>query len=189
MSDGASQFETCTITCRAGIEGDRAGQLNIPLGVATDSSGNVDVAAGDDRIEEFSAAGSSVKAYGWGVVDGMNQFETCTSTCQAGIPGGGAGQFNSLYGIGVATDPSGDVYVADLPPGRLERKLEAHIHGRVQRVSRVQPDRELTRLIALVLLRELHAPAMDLAVLCRRSCAARPAASRPLALAWASRSA
>ena len=43
----------------------------------------------------------------------INQFETCTSTCQTGHPGGGAGQFNPLYGIGVATDPSGDVYVAD----------------------------------------------------------------------------
>ena len=70
-----------------------------------------------------------IKAYGWGVSDGASQFETCTSTCQAGIAGGGAGQL--FYPNGVATDSSGDVYVSDEtatsgstsspPPARLSR--------------------------------------------------------------------
>ena len=95
VADGASQFETCTSTCQAGIQGGGAGQLYVPAGVATDSSGDVYVADYDnDRIDEFSAAGSFIKAYGWGVSDGASQFETCTSTCQAGIAGGGAGQFD-----------------------------------------------------------------------------------------------
>jgi hypothetical protein len=112
VSDGASQFETCTSTCEGGLPGAGAGQLDYPDGVATDSSGDVYVADFDaERIDEFSAAGSFIKAYGWGVSDGTSQYETCTSTCQAGIPSGGAGQ---LFGpTGVATDPSGDVYVAD----------------------------------------------------------------------------
>ena len=86
--DGASQFETCTSTCRAGVFGGGAGQLDTPNGVATDSSGDVYVADADNaRIDEFSAAGAFIKAYGWGVVDGASQFETCTSTCRAGIFG------------------------------------------------------------------------------------------------------
>jgi hypothetical protein len=111
VSDGASQFETCTSTCEGGVGGAGVGQLDYPDGVATDSSGDVYVADFDtERIDEFSAAGAFIKAYGWGVSDGASQFETCTSTCQQGIAGGGAGQ---LYApTGVATDPSGDVYVA-----------------------------------------------------------------------------
>ena len=130
VSDGASQFETCTSSCQAGIYGGGAGQLDYPYGVATDSSGDVFVAdAGNNRIDEFSAAGAFVRAYGWGVVDGQGQFETCTSTCQPGIGGGGAGQFD--YPDGVAVDSSGDVYVADRsttgstsspPPGRSSRR-------------------------------------------------------------------
>jgi hypothetical protein len=112
VSDGASQFETCTSTCQAGIVGDGAGQLSNPYGVATDSSGDVYVTdTGNYRIDEFSAAGSFIKAYGWGVSDGQDQFETCTSTCQRGAELNGAGAFNSPFGI--ATDPSGDVYVTD----------------------------------------------------------------------------
>ena len=37
-----------------------------------------------------------------------------------GIDGGGAGQLDPLYGIGVATDPSGDVYVADSANNRID---------------------------------------------------------------------
>ncbi len=115
--DSASQFEICTSSCQIGIQGDGAGQLYQPTGVATDSSGDVYV-ADDNRIDEFSAAGAFMKAYGWGVADGASQFETCTSSCEAGIAGGGAGQ---LYQpSGVATDSSGDVYVADFYNSRID---------------------------------------------------------------------
>jgi hypothetical protein len=87
--------------------------------VATDSSGDVYVAGYySQRIDEFSGGGAFIKAYGWGVSDGASQFETCTSTCRAGLSGGGAGGFN--YPHGVATDSSGDVYVADSADERIE---------------------------------------------------------------------
>ncbi len=96
VTDGASQFETCTSTCQAGIAGGGAGQFTYPRGVATDRSGDVYVAdSGNSRIDEFSAGGAFIKAWGWGVSDGVSQFETCTSTCQAGIAGGGAGQLTT----------------------------------------------------------------------------------------------
>jgi outer membrane protein OmpA-like peptidoglycan-associated protein len=121
VSDGASQFETCTSTCQQGLFGGGAGQLSNPYGVATDSSGDVYVAdEANNRIDEFSAAGSFIEAYGWGVVDGASKPETCTSTsaCQAGIAGGGAGQLSNP--TGVATDSSGDVYVADHDNDRID---------------------------------------------------------------------
>ena len=119
VSNGASQFETCTSTCQIGLAGGGAGQFYAPIGVATDSSGDVYVAdQANNRIDEFSAAGSFIKAYGWGVSDGASQFETCTSTCFGGLSGGGAGSFN--YPHGVATDSSGDVYVADSADWRIE---------------------------------------------------------------------
>ena len=119
VSDHASKFETCTSTCQVGIAGGGAGQLNPPEGVATDSSGDVYVADyANERIDEFSFAGAFIEAYGWGVVDGASHFETCTSTCQVGLDGGGAGE---LYGtLAVATDPSGDVYVDDTINERIE---------------------------------------------------------------------
>jgi hypothetical protein len=119
VSDGMSQFETCTSTCRAGIAGGGAGQLYAPWGVATDSSGDVYVGdAHNERVDEFSSTGGFIRAWGWGVSDGISQFETCTSTCQAGIPGGRAGQLYTPEGI--ATDSSGDVYVADHQNQRVD---------------------------------------------------------------------
>jgi NHL repeat len=117
--DGANHFETCTSACEGGIVGSGAGQLDDPVSVATDSTGDVDVAdEGNDRIEEFSAAGAFLKAYGWGVLDGASKFETCTTTCEAGIGGSGAGQLYTPTGVG--TDPSGDVYVADDGNNRID---------------------------------------------------------------------
>ena len=119
VADGMNQFETCTSTCQAGIPGAGAGQFEDPTGVATDSSGNVYVPDyGNARIDEFSAAGSFIEAFGWGVNDGMNHFETCTSTCQDGIDGEGAGQIYSPEGV--ATDSSGDVYLADSSQSRID---------------------------------------------------------------------
>jgi hypothetical protein len=65
-----------------------------------------------------SANVAFTKAYGWGVADGASQFETCTSTCQGGLFGGGAGQLHSSFGV--ATDSSGDVYVAGDANNRID---------------------------------------------------------------------
>jgi hypothetical protein len=111
VADGSSQFETCTIACQGGISGSGAGQLSFPEGVAVDGSGDVFVAdSSNNRVDEYTSAGAFVRSWGWGVLDGASQLETCTTTCQEGLWGGGAGQ---LYApSGVAVDGSGDVFVA-----------------------------------------------------------------------------
>ena len=117
--DGANQFETCTTTCSEGYPGAAAGEFQTPNEVATDSSGDVYVSDNENsRIDEFSADGAFIKAYGWGVSDGASKFETCTSTCQAGIAGGGAGQLD--VPTGVATNSAGDVYVSDYGNNRID---------------------------------------------------------------------
>src|SRR5262249_11267024 len=101
-----------------GSTGSGAGQFQGPVGVAVDqATGNVYVAdSGNARVQKFDASGTFIAAWGWGVTDGMAQSEVCTSGCQAGIPGSGAGQFSNPTSIGVDNSggPSnGDVYVGD----------------------------------------------------------------------------
>jgi hypothetical protein len=43
----------------------------------------------------------------WGVDDGANEFQICTSDCQAGSLGSGDGQFNAPFGV--AADTAGNV--------------------------------------------------------------------------------
>src|SRR5262249_29417849 len=88
---------TPTFTTASGSQGSGAGQLSGPLGDAVDASGNVWVSdTANNRVEEFSSAGTFMMTFGWGVKDGKAEGETCTSTesCQAGIAGPGAGQLN-----------------------------------------------------------------------------------------------
>ena len=120
VSNGSSQFETCTTTCQAGIQGEGAGQLSAPAGIAVNSStGDVYVSHYNSRVDEFSSTGSFIRAWGWGVSNGASSFETCTSSCQAGLNGGGAGQLWDLAGLTV--DPSsGDVFVADALNERID---------------------------------------------------------------------
>jgi hypothetical protein len=67
---------------------------------------------GNHRVDQFSAAGTFIRAWGWGVADGTAALQTCTATCQAGISGSGPGQFASP--VSVAIDNStGDLYLAD----------------------------------------------------------------------------
>lgn len=89
-----------------------------PAGVAVDqSTGDVYAAdAGNFRIEKFSSTGTFLAAWGWGVTDGTAQSEVCTSGCETGIQGSGAGQFSNPIAIAVdnsAGPSAGDVYVAD----------------------------------------------------------------------------
>jgi hypothetical protein len=98
-----------------------AGQYQAPTSVAVDeSNGLLYVAdAGNDRVDVFDPSGTFLRAFGWGVADGTSaEPQTCTTTCFAGLPGGGAGQLGGASGtmnIAVDNDPASpshhDVYV------------------------------------------------------------------------------
>ncbi len=103
-----------------GAPGDSGGQFGSgsPNGSAFDeAAGFLYVADGaNHRIEKFQADGTFVAAWGWGVADGNAASQVCTTGCQAGIAGSGAGQFDAPHFIAVdnsAGPSAGDVYVAD----------------------------------------------------------------------------
>ncbi len=85
-----------------GGQGEGAGQIEEPSGVGVDQvTGNVYVADGkNERIDEFSASGEFVRAWGWGVDKQKPEakLQECTSAtgCQAGEGGGGGGEFNNF---------------------------------------------------------------------------------------------
>lgn len=68
---------------------------------------------GNSRVDQFTARGQFVRAWGWGVVDGGAELQRCdqTSGCREGVAGSGAGQFDEPNGI--AVDGDGNVYVAE----------------------------------------------------------------------------
>ena len=101
-----------------GSAGSGDGQFNHPQDVAIDNAtGDIYVAdTGNHRVVKLDASGNFLAAWGWGVSDGNPAAEVCTSGCQAGIFGSGAGQFTTPGFIEVDDSPgpsSGDVYVAD----------------------------------------------------------------------------
>jgi hypothetical protein len=102
--DGSGHFLTAW-----GSAGSGNGQFYGPGGVATDLSGNVYVADTlNDRIQKFDASGTFLTAWG--------------------SPGSGNGQFifesspgRGFSFVGVATDRSGNVYVADTENARIQK--------------------------------------------------------------------
>ncbi len=102
-----------------GSEGTGNGQFKSPTNIAI-TNGDVYVAdESNDRIDEFSMAGSFIKAMGWGVSDGKEEAEACTSSCRAGIGGSGNGEFYDPRSV--AIDPiSGDLYVTELGDNRVQ---------------------------------------------------------------------
>jgi hypothetical protein len=78
--------------------------------------------AGNNRVDEFEANGNFVRAWGWGVADGLPQLEVCSLACEQGIAGTGVGQLNEPTFIAVDNSEGasqGDVYVADKSDQRL----------------------------------------------------------------------
>ncbi len=115
---GAGQLALVpTVYMHLGEEGQKV--VSGGSGVAVDDeTGDVYVAdTGNHRVDEFEADGRFVRAWGWGVADGLPAFETCTLACQAGVSGSGPGELEAPTFIAVDNDPSspshGDVYVAD----------------------------------------------------------------------------
>ena len=105
------------------------GETVIPRGVAVDpATGNIYVAdQSNSRVDVFTAWGVFVKAWGWGVADGSPELQTCgpgatppTPTCQAGLQGSGAGQFDG--GVeGIALDSEVNVYAVDFSNHRVQK--------------------------------------------------------------------
>lgn len=99
--------------------GSKAGQCESPQGIATDfETGRLYVAdQGNNRIDAFEPNGAFLFAFGWGVDSGASKLEVCTaaSTCQAGIAGSGAGQFDHPTSVAVDNNAASashhDLYV------------------------------------------------------------------------------
>jgi hypothetical protein len=110
--------------------GEAAGELGLVDGSASTAGSGVGVNdeahtvfvadTANNRVDEFSSAGSFIRAWGWGVTNGAEELQTCTSSCRAGRAGLAPGQLEAPTFVAVDNDPAspshGDVYVAG--PGK-----------------------------------------------------------------------
>ncbi|HEX3042788.1 MAG TPA: NHL repeat-containing protein [Solirubrobacterales bacterium] len=105
-------------------KGSGAREIDHPRGVATDpGNGHVFVVDRTNaRIDEFTAWGEFVKAFGWNVnaASPAAELQTCTSEtgCKAGTEGGGEGQFAKPVAIAVAS--SHHIFVAEEQSHRIQ---------------------------------------------------------------------
>ena len=105
-----------------GSPGTGAGQFGEPKGITVSATGNVYVVdTNNNRVQELDKEGHFIRAFGFGVSNGEAKFQTCTSSCQAGIAGSGAGQFKEPKGI---TIDNGTLVVADSGNNRMEEFKE-----------------------------------------------------------------
>ena len=121
VQNGELHFEVCTEVapkeCRIGAQGEEAGAFafigGAPASIAIDPSGDVWVPdPGDERVQEFTSGGAFVMGFGWGVSDGAEAFETCTTKCRAGLKRALPTEFENP--LGAAAAPSGrGIYVTD----------------------------------------------------------------------------
>jgi hypothetical protein len=122
----ASALATHRFVSGFGSPGQGAGELALTGGTEEAAGSGVAVNStthdvyvadtGNARVDEFTAAGTFVRAWGWGVADGLPTSETCALSCSAGLQGSQPGQFTAPAFIAVDNSgglSSGDVYVGD----------------------------------------------------------------------------
>jgi RHS repeat-associated protein len=127
VTDAKSEFEICTVSCKAGIAGTGTGQFKEPKGIAVTTAGRVYVSdAANNRIETFKEKGEFLATFGWGVTDAKTEYEVCTASCKAGLSGSGNGQFNGVRGVAVT--PAGSVWVVESTNNRVQEFNEANAY-------------------------------------------------------------
>jgi DNA-binding beta-propeller fold protein YncE len=114
--------DVCTLECVAGGAGDGAGSVT-PFALEVGGDGTVYVTdVRNDRLSQFSFAGSFQRSFGAGVVDGANVFQVCApgGPCRKGVVGSTvAGAVSRSLGLGVSSE--GVIYVPSQPaaqPGK-----------------------------------------------------------------------
>ena len=123
--DGEAEFQVCkaAASCKAGISGPGAGQMNAPQGIAVDqASGNLYVSdQGNRRIDVFGANGAFQGAFGYGTRTGAAALEFCTTSCVTSAAAGAqGGRFGAAIG-GLAVDPiTANLYVASKTNRRVD---------------------------------------------------------------------
>jgi hypothetical protein len=105
--------------------GPAAGHCAIPRGIATSpTTGHLYLAdQSNRRIDELTAWGEFVKAWGKGVKNGAPELQVCTGEtgCQAGQAGSEGGAYGSFGPEGVAVDSAGGIYVVDTASHRIQK--------------------------------------------------------------------
>lgn len=102
-----------------GTPGTAQGQFEKPASTAFGPDGSLWVTDQfNSRLERFTASGEFKSVIGWGVSNGKEELQTCTTSCQRGIPGTGAGQLEDPEGIAV-NQTTGNVYVTDETANRV----------------------------------------------------------------------
>ena len=111
-----------------GSPGTGAGETKDPRGVAVDEATDLLYVAdrGNNRIDVFDvSSGDFVKAFGWGVLNGADELQVCTTTCLPGLAGSGRGQLDAIQGIAVDNDPTSpgfhSIYVFDVGNRRVQK--------------------------------------------------------------------
>jgi hypothetical protein len=124
VSDGESEeFQICEAPgpCFSGLAGSGGGQFTLPHGAAVDNSAGLsqgNVYIGDPinhRVQEFGPEGEFILTFG-GEVNATTTADVCLAgeSCQAGTPGPGPSQFESIGRNAIAVGPTGTVYVGDV---------------------------------------------------------------------------
>ncbi len=105
-------------------EGQGAGEVYFPSASAVDqSNGTVWIAdEGNHRVDAFSGAGAFQRAFGFGVLNGAEQLQVCTTFCLSGTLNAGGPAPGEVYPEAVAVDDkTHDVYVGDRNESRIEK--------------------------------------------------------------------
>jgi hypothetical protein len=120
-------FAAKTVLSSFGEAGSGAGQFgaNAPAGTAVNTTGAGGVTVGDlyvadrggNRIEEFHADGTFVRAFGAGV--GGAEVDVCVDSCVAGAASSAAGGLANPWGVAV-DQTTGAVYVTGLTNRRVD---------------------------------------------------------------------